>query len=177
MTFLAGATDVYGLAVLHNLFVSFMSGNTTMPGVSLGSGDFARSASIAPLIGLFVLGASGGAALNWTVFAFVSAMGSLNAAINKVGAASVSLTFVTGMLVKFGQGLGNWVTGRRADTSWLLQVPMWTSLLAGSCCAALIRHLGVVRPWPLPLIGLLLAMMAFVVRPFLAALPEPIPQP
>ena len=30
MAFLAGATDVYGLERLRDLFVSFMSGNTTM---------------------------------------------------------------------------------------------------------------------------------------------------
>jgi len=145
MAFLAGATDVYSLAELHDLYVSFMSGNTTMLGVALGTGDPARAATIAFLVGLFVIGAAGGAVLanffgrsqtpavisivsivlcvpvlipSWTVYAFILAMGSLNAAISKVGTASVSLTFVTGALVKFGQGLGNWVTGRRADTSW-----------------------------------------------------------
>jgi hypothetical protein len=49
VAFLAGATDVYGLAVFHDPCVSFMSGNTTMLGVSRGSGDFARSALPVPL--------------------------------------------------------------------------------------------------------------------------------
>ena len=39
MASLAGATDVYGIAHLHGLFVSFMSGNTTTLGVALGHGD------------------------------------------------------------------------------------------------------------------------------------------
>ncbi len=192
MAFLAGATDVYGLAELHDLYVSFMSGNTTMLGVALGTGDPARAATIGVLIGLFVLGAAGGGVLanvfgrsqtpavlsavsavlcvpllipSWTVYAFILAMGSLNAAISKVGAANVSLTFVTGALVKFGQGLGNWATGRRADLSWLVQAAMWGSLLTGSCGAAFVRHLGVGRPWPLPLVGVLLAAAGFASRP------------
>lgn len=87
-------------------------------------------------------------------------MGALNAAMSKVGNASVSLTYVTGALVKFGQGVCNWLTGRRADLSWLLQVPMWASLLAGSCAAASLQQLGSERPWPLPVVGLLLAIRA-----------------
>ena len=71
-----------------------------------------------------------------------TSMGALNAAMNKVGGASVSLTYVTGALVKFGQGAGNWLTGRRADTSWLLQAPMWASLLAGSIVAVMVQRLG-----------------------------------
>ena len=42
MAFLAGATDICGLARLHDLFVSFMSGNTTMLAFALGHGDLAR---------------------------------------------------------------------------------------------------------------------------------------
>jgi uncharacterized membrane protein YoaK (UPF0700 family) len=192
MAFLAGATDVYGLAKLHDLYVSFMSGNTTQLGVSLGGGDFARAGSIAVLIGLFVLGAAGGAVLfniagrfhtatvilivsiillepivirDGTAFAFVLAMGLLNASISRVGAASVSLTFVTGALVKFGQGLGNWITGHRSERLWGLQAVMWASLLAGSCAAAVLRNRGVVQPWPLPLAGLLLTVVAFALAP------------
>ena len=196
MAFLAGATYVYGLAELHDLYVSFMSGNTTMLGVALGTGDPARAATIAVLVGLFVIGAAGGAVIanvsgrsqtpavisivslvlcvplltpSWTVYAFVLAMGSLNAAISKVGAASVSLTFVTGALVRFGQCLGNWLTGRRAKISWLVQAAMWGSLPSGSCAAAFVRHLGVSKPWPLPLIGVLLAAIGFALRPSAAA--------
>lgn len=192
MAFLAGATDVYGLAELHDLYVSFMSGNTTMLGVALGSGHPARAATIAGLVGLFVTGAACGTALtnfsgrshtpavlsavsimlcvpllhpDWTVYAFILAMGSLNAAISKVGAASVSLTFVTGALVKVGQGVGNWITGRRADRSWLVQAAMWGSLLTGSSAAAFVRYLGVGRPWPLPFIGVVLAAAGFALRP------------
>ncbi|MBV9248706.1 MAG: DUF1275 domain-containing protein [Acetobacteraceae bacterium] len=190
MAFLAGATDVYGLARLHDLFVSFMSGNTTMLGVALGSGDWARAQKVAALVGLFVAGAAGGAILavwagvrhhaavvalvsaavltvplaqpTWTIESFVLAMGALNASMSRVGAASVSLTYVTGTLVKFGQGLGDMLCGRPGDWSWLVQAPMWLSLLAGGTCATLLHwRLGSDAVWPLPLMAALLALAAF----------------
>ena len=187
MAFLAGSTDAFGFQQLRGLYVSFMSGNTTMLGMSMGSGGFARSASIAGLIGLFVLGATAGEVLlnvahrfqaaavlfavslllcsplifpSLTMAALVSAMGALNAAMNKVGDTNVSLTYVTGALVKLGQGAGNWLTCQTADLSWLLHAPMWASLLAGAVAGAELQHLGVERPWPLPVIGLVLASSA-----------------
>lgn len=188
MAFLAGATDVYGFVELHGLYVSFMSGNTTMLGMSLGDRDFARSTGIAMLIGLFVLGAAGGQALfnlsgefrtavvalavsallciplvqpELASLAFVPATGALNAAVTQVSGASVSLTYVTGALIKFGQGMGNWMTGERADLSWMLHAPLWASFLAGSSTAAICQQFGVLRPWPLPVAGSLLALAAF----------------
>ncbi len=187
MAFLAGATDAYGFVNLQGLYVSFMSGNTTMLGMALGGGGLARAATIAGLIGMFVVGAAAGEVLfnlagrfrvaavpimvsvllciplampGWTAVALVLAMGALNAAMSKVGSASISLTYVTGALVKFGQGAGNWLTRRRADISWLLQAPMWMSLLAGSIAAAMVQRLGAERPWPLLVIGLLLTSCA-----------------
>ena len=187
MAFLAGATDAYGFVELRGLYVSFMSGNTTMLGMALGGGSLARSAAITLLIGMFVVGAAAGEVLfnlagrfraaavpfmvsvllcvpliipAWTGFTLALAMGALNAAMSKVGGASVSLTYVTGALVKFGQGVGNWLTGRRADVSWLLQAPMWASLLAGSIAAVMVQRLGAERPWPLPVVGLLLTTYA-----------------
>ncbi len=60
LAFLAGATDVHGLTLLHDLFVSFMSGNSTMLGVAIGRGDFERAGRIAGIIALFVAGATAG---------------------------------------------------------------------------------------------------------------------
>ena len=193
LAFLAGATDVYGLARLNDLYVSFMSGNTTMPGVALGRGDWARVQVAAGLIGLFVAGVAGGAALEvltgrnqtavvtlavavvlavplWeprsTIVALVLAMGCLNAAMNRAGPASISLTYVTGTLVKLGQGLGRTLCGRRDGWGWLLQAPMWLSLLAGAVCAVLShRWLGSEALWPLPASALLLALAAAMGQP------------
>lgn len=186
MAFLAGATDVYGLTQLRDLFVSFMSGNTTMLGLALGSGDWPRSALVLGVIGLFVAGAAAGAVVEtlasrrhaavvtsivtlmlaaplaqprWTVTALVLAMGALNAAMNRVGRATVSLTYVTGTLVKFGQGLGRTLCGAPDGWTWLWQLPMWLSLLAGGAAAAAVKQrLGDDAYWPLPALALGVAL-------------------
>jgi uncharacterized membrane protein YoaK (UPF0700 family) len=160
MVFLAGATDVYGLSKLRGLFVSFMSGNTTLLGVALGSGDGGRAVTAAVLIALFVAGAAVGTVLaEWSgrwhsvvvmvavtvlltiaaafpslsIHSVVLAMGALNAAFSRVGVTSVSLTYVTGALMKFGQGLGRLIIRRgRGDWSWTVQGVMWLCLLAGA---------------------------------------------
>ena len=190
MAFLAGGTDVYGLGRLHDLFVSFMSGNTTMLAVAIGRGDWARVAVIAGVIALFVAGAAAGSMLSVVagarhravvslavtlilavplglpgaeVPAFVVAMGALNAAMTKVGRVSVSLTYVTGTLVKLGQGIGQALCGKIEDVSWLWQLPMWASLLCGAVAAAVLRgRLGEDAEWPLPLLAALLTGLALL---------------
>lgn len=186
MASLAGATDVYGLGRLHDLYVSFMSGNTTMLGMALGRGDWLRVGLICGLVGLFVAGAAAGAALaelagrhqagavamavaailtvpllqpHWTVAAFVLAMGALNASMNRVGQVGISLTYVTGTLVKLGQGLGRALCGKPDGWSWLWQAPMWASLLAGAVLATVVRQrLGTETLWPLPVLAVVLGI-------------------
>ena len=191
---LAGATDVYGLAQLQNLFVSFMSGNTTVLGVALGHGDWSRAGFIFGLVGLFVAGAAAGAVLaeasgewhapavtlavalalavptvrpDWAAASFTFAMGALNASMTRLGHAAISLTYVTGTLVKFGQGIGRTLCGQPHGWSWAWQAPMWLSLLAGAVAATLVRQqLGAGALWPLPAYALVLGIAAF-------AAPEP----
>ena len=186
MVFLAGATDVYGLSKLRDLFVSFMSGNTTSLGVAIGSGDGGRAATAAALIALFVVGAAAGTVLaEWSgrwhsvvvmvavtvlltiaaavpsqsVHSIVLAMGALNAAFSRIGVTGVSLTYVTGALVKFGQGVGRLVIGRgRGDWSWTVQGVMWGCLLAGAVVGrlALGRLAGAEEVWALAGMALVL---------------------
>lgn len=188
MAFLAGATDVYGLDRLGGEFVSFMSGNTTLLGIAVGQANWARAASFATLIGLFVGGAAAGAAVGvlggrrhagivalavaatltmpllrpgWATPAFVLAMGALNGSMNRAGPVPVGLTYVTGTLVRFGQGLGRTLCGRPDGWGWLWQAPMWLSLLAGAVAAILVRQqLGADALWPLPVLALVLALGA-----------------
>lgn len=194
MAFLAGATDICGLARLHDLFVSFMSGNTTMLAFALGHGDFARAGLIVGLIALFVAGATIGtiiAALSgryhaaavavavtimlavpllWsgaTIAALTLAMGMLNAAMQRAGATGVSLTYVTGTLVKFAQGLAHRICGRHDDTAWQLQGLLWLALLGGAAAATVMQvWTGEDMLWPLtPIAMLLAAVTAFRPEP------------
>ena len=189
MAFLAGATDVYGLGELGHLFVSFMSGNTTKMAVALGHQRWHEAGHIGILIGLFVIGAAAGEILGllgkqhhaavvafsvalllslplllpqWTVPALLLAMGALNASMTRIGQFSISLTYVTGALIKFGQSLGSFCLGRRNSWSGLLQLPLWLSLLAGAIAASVARgYLGEPSIWPLPALALLLAVAAW----------------
>ncbi len=182
---LAGAVDTYGLARLGDLYVSFMSGNTTQLGLAIGRANWARAEGVTALLLGFVVGAALGAALgvlagqrhapvvtfavaialalplvqpDWAVGCYVIAMGALNAALNRVGPAAVSLTYVTGALVKFGQGLGRALSGQGDGWAWLLQGPLWLSLLAGAAAAVLARHWLGDAPWPLAGLCALLAL-------------------
>ncbi len=192
MAFLAGATDVYGLDWLGNLFVSFMSGNTTLFGRSLGSGDLGHAAVTAGIVGLFIAGAAAGAALaewsgSWrnpavaaavtalllvpsirpglSSAAAVLAMGMLNASFSHVGDTSVSLTYATGTLVKFSQGLGRRLCGKGGGWSWTIQGAMWICLLTGALAATLAqRWLGKGVSWPLPVVAAILTIGSFTRR-------------
>jgi uncharacterized membrane protein YoaK (UPF0700 family) len=55
---LAGYVDAIGYLHLGGLFVSFMSGNSTQMGVSLGEGQWSGAAKSLGLIALFVIGAA-----------------------------------------------------------------------------------------------------------------------
>jgi uncharacterized membrane protein YoaK (UPF0700 family) len=161
---LAGIVDALGYLHLGGLFISFMSGNSTQFSAALGQGDLAEAGMIAKLIVLFVFGAAAGQILagftgawhlTWVLIAvgfllalaavlatapepMVVAMGALNASLRRAGNIPISLTFVTGVLVRFGQGLGDFITGRVTGFSWLLQATPWVGLIAGATLGTLV---------------------------------------
>ncbi|MBN8925389.1 MAG: hypothetical protein BGO51_08815 [Rhodospirillales bacterium 69-11] len=191
MAFLAGATDIAGLVRLRDLFVSFMSGNTTLLGLALGQADLPHAGRIAAVIGLFVAGAAAGtvlatllprrhalavmaattallaAALPWPPAApwiLIVAMGLLNAAMTRIGRASVSLTYVTGTLVRVAQGIGLLLCGRRPAAGWALQAALWLCLLAGAVAAVRAEQAaGADLLWPLPAMAAVLTLLAAAV--------------
>lgn len=194
---LAGAVDACGLTILKDLFVSFMSGNSTSLAVAIGQGDGARVAVIAPILATFVAGAAGGtvlavlagrrhlpivvlavalvlavpvAAPAATVLAMTFAMGALNAAMNHAGAVQVSLTYVTGTLVNLGVGLGHLLCGRTGDWTWLQQGVPWLGLVAGGMAAAVgLAHGGHLAIDALPVAALAIAAGSWLALPRQAA--------
>lgn len=185
---LAGMVDAIGFLHLGGLFVSFMSGNSTQLGAAVGQGDWPQAARIAELVALFVLGAAAGqivAALSgarhmtWVLLGvtlmlaasaglasapepMVLAMGALNASMHRAGNIPVSLTFVTGVLVRLGQGLGDLLTRRSSRWSSLAQASPWMGLIAGATLGAVGYGLIAERAiWvPVALAGLLTARSA-----------------
>jgi uncharacterized membrane protein YoaK (UPF0700 family) len=185
---LAGIVDVIGYLHLGGLFISFMSGNSTQLAAAIGQGDLTEAGFIAKLIVLFVGGAAGGqivanltgahhlvwvlvtvvvllvlaAALKAAPEPMVLAMGALNASLRRAGNIPVSLTFVTGVLVRFAQGLGDFLTRRATGPVWLLQVVPWVGLIAGAILGAVAYgRVGEAALWlPVIMAGLLAAYAA-----------------
>jgi uncharacterized membrane protein YoaK (UPF0700 family) len=190
---LAGMVDVIGYLHLNGLFVSYMSGNSTQLAAALGQGHFGQAGLITKLVLLFVTGAAAGQVLagstgewhmSWvlagvtillTIAALstsapepmVFAMGTLNASMHRAGNIPVSLTFVTGVLVRFGQGLGDFLTRRSSEWTWLAQVVPWFGLIAGATVgSAAFTQIGAAAIWvSVALAALLLACSAAIRQP------------
>jgi uncharacterized membrane protein YoaK (UPF0700 family) len=190
---LAGAVDACGLALLKDLYVSFMSGNTTSLGRAVAQADWQRVRLLAGIIAMFVTGAAAGDAIALLagrfrlpvvvlVAAFVLAvppvamgvavpcmtfsMGALNAAMHKAGPVQVSVTYATGTLVKLGQGLSRWAFGVANGTEWLQQTVPWIGLFVGATLAACAMGAVGMRSFAaLPVLALAIAVAAYVAVP------------
>jgi uncharacterized membrane protein YoaK (UPF0700 family) len=145
LTALAGYVDAIGLLRLGNLFVSFMSGDSTQLAVAVSQARWMKAGEAAAIVLLFVLGVSlgrlvGVAAKAWrrpavlasetallilaaalgpaTRLAFVPlvmAMGMQNAAVRQVGQSRAGLTYVTGALVSVGEKLADAFSARTPE--------------------------------------------------------------
>ena len=190
---LAGAVDSSGFFLLKDLYVSFMSGNTTSMAAALARADWPRARLIAGIIGCFVAGAAAGTVIGtlagrrhlpvvtlasagvlvvpvfvaaWSVLAMTFAMGMLNAAMHRAGSVEVSITYVTGALVKLGRGLGTLLCGRAGDWGWLAQAVPWLGLVAGAVLSTIaILHVGLAMLPALPLAAALIGAAIWLVLP------------
>lgn len=162
---LAGYVDAVGFLSADRYFVSFMSGNTTrlatdfvverdrafIPALLIGGFVLGVAAgSVAahlggrwrkPAVLAFVtvlLGAGCGFALAGHVApmmgCLVLAMGALNATM-QAGEVPVALTYLTGALVRMGQGLAGLVTGRRVE-GLPGYLALWMALALGAALGA-----------------------------------------
>lgn len=191
---MAGFIDAVGFLSADGYFVSFMSGNSTRLGVSLGT-DLARAAMPAILIAGFLGGVTGGALLaRWAgnlrkpvVLAFVAllllcaaagrlfalpalmlggmvmAMGALNNTFQRGGEVSVGLTYMTGALVKLGQGLANALAGQ-PNSGWTAWAALWAGLLCGAVLGAFVQDrmpmacLWIASGWAVLMVGVALRL-------------------
>jgi uncharacterized membrane protein YoaK (UPF0700 family) len=187
---LAGMVDAIGYLHLSGLFISFMSGNSTQLAAALGQGQLGEAGTIAELIVLFVVGAAAGqmladftgrrhmtwvlvsvaillaiaAALETAAQPMVFAMGALNAGMRRAGSIPISLTFVTGVLVRFGQGLGDFLTRRVTGWNWLAQGTPWLGLIVGATIgSAVYMRIGEAAIWVPIGVAVLLAAYSVVI--------------
>lgn len=68
----------------------------------------------------------------------VLAMGALNNTFQRNGEVTVGLTYMTGALVRLGQGLAAHVTGTAQSAGWLAYLGLWLGLAGGAILGALI---------------------------------------
>ena len=175
---LAGFVDATGFIATGGFFLSFMSGNSTRLGVGvMTSGGHATLA--AALILLFVTGVMAGsligraaaalalaaalAALGWLMAAFLItafAMGAENTVFEADGEVRISLTYMTGNLVKVGQRLAGALTGRRR-WAFVPFLALWLAMVCGAVAgAALWPLLGLGGLWVAAGAALLLAVLS-----------------
>lgn len=72
----------------------------------------------------------------WTVAALVTAMGALNNTFQRGGEVAIGLTYMTGALVRMGQGLAAAILGRPA-VNWQSFLTLWLGLASGAVTGAL----------------------------------------
>lgn len=75
--------------------------------------------------------------------ALVLAMGAINNTFQRGGEVTVGLTYMTGALVRLGQGLALWVAGK-AEPGWIQWGLLWAGLLTGAMLGAFFQS-----RWPL----------------------------
>ena len=186
---LAGYVDATSYLRFQGLFVSFMSGNTTALGVAVARANAGRAGELAGVVALFVAGVVGGSLLhhragrggNSLILSLLAAlltlayalppvaiaslalgMGALNATVHQVGRVKVSLTFVTGTLVRVGTNLADWLRGAAPAQGWRWPLGLWLAFGAGALGGGLVG-----LRWPaaaLPLAAALSLALAAAAR-------------
>lgn len=173
---LAGFVDAVGFLRIGGLFVSFMSGNSTLLGIDLVQRDGATITVVALILGFLsgvmtasILGERLGrwspmamilfstALLAWSALLMVdgpgavllaAAMGALNVVFQRGGGVSIPITYVTGTLVRLGQSLAGALLGTASATGWVPYLLLWSGLVLGAVGGALTyRALGTDALW------------------------------
>lgn len=163
---IAGSVDAIGFLRLGQLFVSFISGDTTKLSVAASQGDWSAAAAPGGIVGSFVLGVIIGqlissAAGRWSrvavllsealllgvavalerhaaalALSMAVAMGMQNVAARKSGHIPLAVTYVTGTLVHFGTKLADGFTGKASRAEWMPYLLLWLSLTLGAVIGA-----------------------------------------
>jgi uncharacterized membrane protein YoaK (UPF0700 family) len=163
---LAGFIDVVAFLSLGGFFASFMSGNTTRLAIGIAGdlSDASLAASlilafVGGVIGATVLGRGAGVMRPVRTLSLVAAlilicaaiakpyqaqqmlllaaaMGAMNAQFERDGVVSVGLTYMTGTLVKLGQGLAHWIMRDGGRDDWARPATLWFGFVAGGLIGA-----------------------------------------
>jgi uncharacterized membrane protein YoaK (UPF0700 family) len=158
---LAGMIDVVAFLALGGFFASFMSGNSTRLAIGIGGNlsDAKLAASlilafVGGVIGATLLGRSAGRQRTMRLLSLVAAlvllcaaiakpyqatqllllaaaMGAMNCIFERDGEVSVGLTYMTGTLVRLGQGFARWLMREGGTEQWVRHAILWAGFLGG----------------------------------------------
>lgn len=123
-----------------------------------------RKAAVLTLTAGLLAVAASGAMLAWPTVAImlvlVAAMGVLNNTFQRQGEVAVGLTYMTGALVRMGQGVAARLAGR-GDSGWIAWLALWVALAVGGLCGAMTwREIGMAGLWLPAIAAALLAVFA-----------------
>lgn len=128
------ASQVVTAGALIGLFVLGVMAGTAV-GHARGGRPWRILLGVAGLLALAALAASAGHE-RWSIGLAVLALGAENVVLQRAGDISISVTYMTGTLVKLGQSLASALLGGgRLD--WLPYLLLWVSLIAGAVLGAL----------------------------------------
>jgi len=144
-----------GLALL--LIVSFVVG--VVGGTVIPTGRMRSETGVLVLVTGMVAVAAAAQTIGWPVAggaALAFAMGAMNTVFARGGEVGFGITYMTGALVKLGQGL---VTALRGGsrTAWVRHAVMWASIALGAAVGALVfSFVGAGALWGLALVMVVL---------------------
>ena len=144
-----------------------MAGVTGGALLSIRAGRYRKPAVLALVAALLLAGATARAlGLPAAMLAtLVMAMGAINNTFQRDGEVAIGLTYMTGALVKLGQGLAGWLAGRK-DTGWLSWAALWGGLLSGAVLGAIAQDrmpmacLWIAGCWATAMVGVALRLPA-----------------
>lgn len=148
------------------LIVGFVLGVATGALLAERTAGRRRSAVLGLSCTFLAIAAMGQAAGSIAVFlgGSVLAMGAINNVFRKDGEVALGVTYMTGALVRVGEGLAGWIGGSgRGRKGVLPSLLLWTSLAAGAALGALASRFGLPAvPWLS--VVFMLALLAFAWR-------------
>ena len=183
VSFMSGNTTRLGVELARGSAAALIAGGLLagfVLGVALGAMVADRldrrhkSGVIALCAALLLAGALAGSLGSTAGFLGLSvlAMGALNNVFRQRGEVALGVTYMTGALVRVGEGLAGWLAGTGRGRKGLLpSLLLWASLSLGGLIGALcFLRLGDVAPW---LAAGWLALLALAARRSEAGAPQP----